>query len=138
METFNCITPVQLRFNDFDTLGHLNNSVYFQLFDLAKSDYFDRVRGEHMPWEHVPGIIANVNCDFLEPTLAGEPVAVRTRLARMGNKSFTLVQQLVDTATGRVKCSCQVVMVYIDLAAGKPAPVPTDWRQAMEAYDGPL
>ena len=75
---------------------------------------------------------------FLEPTLAGEPVAVRTRLARMGNKSFTLVQQLVDTATGRVKCSCQVVMVYIDLAAGKPAPVPTDWRQAMEAYDGPL
>ena len=26
---FKHITPIQLRFNDFDALGHVNNSVYF-------------------------------------------------------------------------------------------------------------
>ena len=33
-------TQVQLRFNDIDALGHVNNSVYFQFFDLAKTEYF--------------------------------------------------------------------------------------------------
>ena len=33
-------TSVQLRFNDIDALGHVNNSVYFQFFDLAKTEYF--------------------------------------------------------------------------------------------------
>ena len=27
---FKCSTPLQLRFNDVDALGHVNNSVYFQ------------------------------------------------------------------------------------------------------------
>ena len=26
--------PVQLRFNDADALGHVNNSVYFTFYDL--------------------------------------------------------------------------------------------------------
>ena len=37
--------PVQLRFNDIDILGHLNNSVYFTLFDLGKTRYFEAVHG---------------------------------------------------------------------------------------------
>ena len=37
---FKCSTPLQLRFNDVDALGHVNNSVYFQFFDLGKTQYF--------------------------------------------------------------------------------------------------
>ena len=37
---FRRTTQVQLRFNDIDALGHVNNSVYFQFFDLAKTEYF--------------------------------------------------------------------------------------------------
>ncbi|MDE5749182.1 MAG: hypothetical protein K2H87_00260 [Duncaniella sp.] len=33
-------TPVQLRFSDLDPLGHVNNTVYFSLMDLAKARYF--------------------------------------------------------------------------------------------------
>ena len=29
---------MQLRFNDVDALGHVNNSVYFQFFDLVIND----------------------------------------------------------------------------------------------------
>ena len=31
--------PVQLRFNDTDALGHVNNSTYFSFYDLGKSEY---------------------------------------------------------------------------------------------------
>ena len=33
--------PLQLRFNDIDLLGHVNNSVYFSFYDLGKARYFE-------------------------------------------------------------------------------------------------
>ena len=35
--------PVQIRFSDVDQFGHVNNSVYFSLYDLAKTDYLKKV-----------------------------------------------------------------------------------------------
>ena len=40
--------PAQLRFSDVDTFGHVNNSVYFSLFDMGKTQYFIDVVGEHV------------------------------------------------------------------------------------------
>ena len=43
---FKHVTPVQIRFSDVDQYGHMNNSVYFSLYDLAKTSYFQDVFGE--------------------------------------------------------------------------------------------
>ena len=37
--------PVQIRFSDVDQFGHVNNSVYFSLYDLAKTTYIKDVLG---------------------------------------------------------------------------------------------
>ena len=37
--------PVQIRFSDVDQFGHMNNSVYFSLYDLAKTTYIKDVLG---------------------------------------------------------------------------------------------
>ena len=37
--TFKHVLPVQIRFNDVDQSGHMNNSSYFSLYDLAKTSY---------------------------------------------------------------------------------------------------
>ena len=42
--------PIQLRFNDIDVIGHVNNTVYFNFYDLGKTAYFEEVRGEHIDW----------------------------------------------------------------------------------------
>ena len=54
---FYCSMKVQLRFNDIDMVGHINNSVYFELFDLAKSDYFSRVRHKELEWTSIPVMV---------------------------------------------------------------------------------
>lgn len=38
--------PVQIRFSDVDQYGHMNNSVYFSLYDFAKTSYFRDVFGQ--------------------------------------------------------------------------------------------
>ena len=40
---FNHSMPAQIRFSDVDQFGHVNNSVYFSLYDLAKTTYFQDV-----------------------------------------------------------------------------------------------
>ena len=33
-------TPVQIRFNDIDQMGHVNNTVIMEYFDLGKEAFF--------------------------------------------------------------------------------------------------
>ncbi|MCF0181683.1 MAG: acyl-CoA thioesterase [Muribaculaceae bacterium] len=132
---FHCVTPVQFRFSDFDMLGHLNNTRYFDLFDLAKDDYFTRVIDGATEWSRPPMVIANINCDFLSQITPHEPVEARTQVDHIGNKSFVLVQQLVNTETGELKCACAVTMVFIDTATGTPARVTPEWRAAISRLE---
>ena len=41
---FKHTVPLQLRFNDIDALGHVNNSVYFTFYDLGKARYFEEIK----------------------------------------------------------------------------------------------
>ena len=46
MTSFRHTCDVQMRFNDLDLFGHINNTVYLQYMDLGKEQYISRVIGE--------------------------------------------------------------------------------------------
>ena len=52
--------PVQIRFSDVDQFGHVNNSVYFSLYDLAKTTYIKDVLGS-ADWNKMAIVVANIN-----------------------------------------------------------------------------
>ena len=58
--------PVQLRFNDTDALGHVNNSTYFSFYDLGKSEYFAAVRGNDFFSQKIDIVVAHVEVDFID------------------------------------------------------------------------
>ena len=117
------ILPIQIRFNDVDKFGHVNNTVYFQFYDTAKTEYFATVC-EDVDWERVAKI------------KAGDHIAARTRTTKIGNKSFHLEQDIIDVDTQEVKCRCASVMVLYDLEHHQTMPFPDAWRQAIRQYDG--
>lgn len=134
---FNSVTPIQMRFNDVDALGHLNNSVYFEFFDLAKSQYFLGLNVQsEIDWCQPAIIIANINCSFLAQTHHNERVEVLTQCTHLGNKSLTILQHLVNSDTREVKCTCSTIMVNLDPATGNHSPIPQVWRDAITAYEG--
>lgn len=134
-EYLNHRLPVQLRFNDIDILGHLNNTVYFSLYDLGKARYFQAVRRGDIDWRKVETVIANVNCSFIEQIRFGENIEVQTRCIRIGEKSFTLEQLLVNTDDGHVKSRCETVMVSIDPLRMETTEVPAEFRAALREYE---
>lgn len=127
--------PLQIRFNDIDLLGHLNNAVYIQFFDLGKSRYFQDVMPECVDWRHINIVVANINCDFFAPTYITEPIAVLTTITHMGEKSFALEQRIVNSDNGEVKCIAKTIMVGFDMTTGKSAPIDPKWVEALERYE---
>ena len=127
--------PVQIRFNDVDQYGHMNNSSYFSLYDLAKTSYMRDVFG-NKDLHHMGIVVANINADFLAPVFFSDDLIIETTVIHLGHKSFTLLQRAINKASGVLKCQCRTVMVGYDVATKEPVELPADFKQAVCDYEG--
>jgi len=127
--------PIQIRFNDVDRYGHVNNNAYFAFYDLGKEAYLAAVLATDYRDRDVVPVIANIRADFLLPIFYGDPIVVETAVVHIGQHSFTLLQQAVNTRTAQVVCRCSTVMVCFSLKKQCSAEVPDDYRRAIEAFE---
>ena len=132
---FRHVMPVQIRFSDVDQFGHMNNSSYFSLYDLAKTSYIRDVCGE-MKWNKWGVVVANINADFLAPVFFSDDIEIETTVVHLGHKSLTLLQRAVSKADGLLKCQCRTVMVGYDVTSKEPVELPLEFKQAICAYEG--
>lgn len=132
---FNHSLPIQLRFNDVDKFGHVNNTVYFSFYDLGKTEYFASVC-PHIDWSKDGIVVVHIEADFLAQIYASDQVAVQTAVTEVGTKSFKLMQRVIDTRTQEVKCVCTSVMVAFDLTKHESKPMEESWVEAICRYEG--
>ncbi len=132
---FNHFMPAQIRFSDVDQFGHVNNSVYFSLYDLAKTTYFKDVFGMS-EWGDQVVVVANINANFYQPVFFSDEMEIATAAVQLGNKSFTLLQRAVSKNTGEVKCECRTILVMYDLLSKEPMPIPEEYKIAICKYEG--
>lgn len=127
--------PVQVRFNDVDRFGHVNNTAYFSLYDLGKVEYMHAVLGGGFEQDDVVPVVANINADFIRPIFYGDPIEIETATVHLGHKSFRLFQRAVNTETGDVMCQCSTTMVCFSLTAQESVDIPANLREAIERYE---
>lgn len=125
--------PVQIRFADYDVFGHVNNNAYMAYFDLGKSEYFAWLLGSSITEAaQIGAVVVNINTNFYAPAVPGEPLEVRTRCTRLGDRSFVLEQQIVNPATASVKADARSVMAGFDVASQAGAEIPPHLRSVLE------
>lgn len=128
---------VQTRFNDYDILGHLNNTVYPVLADIGKTAYFTEAAPDLWNDKKIGMVIASIKCDFHAPALPGESLDVLTAIDTIGTKSFVIEQRIVcPEQNDAVKCIISTVMVHIDIKTLTATDVPDAWIAALNAYEG--
>lgn len=127
------ITPIQLRWSDFDIFKHVYNGNYQQYYDLGKSEYFEIVLGFATGWAVTPeGIItAATSTNYLSSVEMDETIEVRTRVEHVGNKSITIYQEICDSLTGVVKSNSKSVMVGYNPLDKITLEIPEKWRKAI-------
>lgn len=135
-EAFRASLPIQIRFNDIDALGHINNNVYFSYFDLGKTTYLEEIRPMSVSWTQGLIVVAHIDVDFFAPVYYKEKIAVESKVIKLGDKSGVFLQQIRNMETNEVKCRCQSVFVTYDALTQSSIPVPDDWRTAISEYEG--
>lgn len=126
-QTFRHRMPAQLRFSDVDRFGHVNNSVYFSLFDMCKTCYFHDVVGSDI-FDRMAPVIVHIEANFITPVLFPDEIVIDTSIIKIGNKSFTLLQRAVNKRTNEVKCYCETVMVMMDTTSNKSVEIEEKFR----------
>ena len=129
------VVPMQVRFNDVDKFGHVNNTIYFQFYDTAKTAYiYDVCHG--VDWTKKAIIVAHIDADFVAQVKGDSNIAVSTRVSRIGHKSLNLYQEVFDVDTLEVKSRCNSVMVAYDLEQQTTIPLPEDWVESIRDFEG--
>lgn len=127
--------PAQLRFSDVDQFGHVNNNVYFSLYDMCKTRYFLDVVGSDV-FDNMAIVVANINANFLAPIFYPDEIVIQTSVQKIGHKSFTLMQRAMNARTREVKCECRTIMVCYDRTLGCAMLMPENVRRKIEEYEG--
>lgn len=120
-------TPVQMRFADVDSFGHVNNIAQQSYFDVGKTELFQELWRLTGALRRIPAIMVSLQTDFLSQIRMGEEVEVETRIESIGEKSLTLSQRIL---CGERECSrSRTVMVCFDTETQQSVLVPNEWRK---------
>lgn len=130
--------PVQIRFNDIDLLGHVNNAVYSEFFDLGKTRYFRQLMGDDgFDYNAISLVIVHIDMDFCAPTFIEDAVEVLTAVTHIGEKSLVVEQRIVSAGNDDdVKCISRTVLAGYDHRTRTSAPITDDWRRRISTFEG--
>ena len=139
LDDFPVHRPVTTRWSDNDMYGHLNNAVYYELFDSAINGW----QAEHVTIDPMTdatqGVVVESGCVFFAEVGFPSTLVVGLRVTRLGRSSVTYELGLfVDPAEAApedagIKALGHWVHVEIDAATRCPTPIPDHLRALMQA-----
>jgi acyl-CoA thioester hydrolase len=130
--------PVLTRWADNDMFGHLNNAVYYQLFDTAINGWIGAGVTLDPVTASAQGIVAESGCRYFSELHFPERLVVGVAVTRLGNSSVTYrlgvfrgAEELTTPEGPEPQAIAAIghwVHVYIDKTTRRPTPIPDDIR----------
>jgi acyl-CoA thioester hydrolase len=138
MAHFRFYHPMEVRYGDLDPQGHLNNARHLTYFEQARVAYMIELGlfTKDQSFMELGVIVADVHIAYLEPVFFGQNIKVGVHTAKLGTKSMTWDQNIVDADTGRELAKGEVVIVTYDYKEGKTISIPQNWREKFIEFEG--
>ena len=121
---------IQVRFDDTDALGHLNNTAFAHYAELGRVHF---LRGFDLDPSRL--ILARIALDFRRQVTFGQRVRIHTSVDRIGTSSIHMVQTI--SAEEEVAADVTSVVVHFDYATNSAAPIPEQMRAKLMMAPGP-
>lgn len=121
-------TPIQIRFNDVDQMGHVNNAVIMEYLDLGKDSFFSS-HGLSPTKSDFTVMVVHYDVDFKAQIHYHDSIHVETGIEKFGTKSLTVFQRIVNTDNGVVCVECRTIMSGYRRSTTSSAVIPDEVRQ---------
>ena len=137
MSDFHFYHPIEVRYGDLDPQGHVNNAKHLTYFEQARISYLMQLGlfTKDQSFMEIGVILADVHLTYLEPIYHGQNIKVGVHIAKLGNKSMTWLQNIVNADTGKELAKGEVIMVSYDYHEQKTINIPHDWREKIKAFE---
>jgi acyl-CoA thioester hydrolase len=125
------------RWADDDVYGHMNNAVYYELFDTAVNAHLIEASGVNVRTLPAVGVVAETSCRYFREIGFPEPVDAGLAVERVGNSSVIYRIGLFQGDGDEAAAEGRFVHVYVDNTSGpgdRPVrPLPDVIRAVAEA-----
>lgn len=109
---------------DMDSLGHVNNTIYFRYMEQARVSWITAISGQVNNEDEGP-VIANTFCNFYRPLVFPGLLTAKLYVANPGRTSIdTFVQIERVDEPGTVYAEGGATLVWVGMKDGRPLPLP--------------
>ena len=138
MSDFSFQRELDVRWGDFDSLGHVNHATYATYCEHVRLKYLEEVLGVTLDQlstgEGFSMVIANLEIDYRYPISEPDTVTVAMGVTALGTSSIVTEYEL--RAEGQVAATVEATLVAVDAETGSSMPLRQEWIDAIEAYEG--
>lgn len=122
------------RWMDNDVYGHLNNVVYYSLFDTAVNRLLIEAGALDLHGGDVIGLVVETHCNFFESLAFPQAIEAGVRVAHQGRSSVRYEIGLFADGAERCAARGHFVHVYVDRDSRRPvAELPATYLHALKA-----
>jgi acyl-CoA thioester hydrolase len=124
-------TTIRPRVSETDGLGHINNTTIPVWFEAGREGIF-RIFTPDLSFANWKAVLVSMHIDFVRETHFGKDVEVRTWIAKVGNSSFVVEEELYQD--GHLCAKGTATYVNFNQATRKAEPIPPAIREQLESH----
>ena len=129
---YNYFTKVSTRWNDNDIYGHMNNIIYYALFDTAvnkwliNNNLIDIKNGKNI------GLIVQSGCDYFSSFSYPDDIDAGIRVTKIGTSSVRYEVGLFKETEQNASADGFFIHVYVDRKTNIPLPIGYNFNKALD------
>jgi len=112
------------RWLDNDAYGHLNNVVYYGLFDTAVNGLLIEAGALDVAAGPVIGYVVETHCNYFAPLAFPQQLEAGVRVGRVGGSSVRYEIGIFAAGAPETAARGHFVHVYVDRVSERPVPLP--------------
>jgi len=118
--------PLATRWLDNDAYGHINNVVYYALFDTVVNGLLIEAGALDVAAGEVIGFVVETRCNYFSPLAFPQPLEAGIRVGRIGGSSVRYEIGIFAAGAAETAARGHFIHVYVDRATERPVVVLPD------------
>ena len=124
--------PLATRWSDNDAYGHLNNVVYYSLFDTAVNAILIEAGLLDPITSPIVGLVVETSCRYFSSLTYPDLAEVGVAVEHLGRTSVRYSLGVFKAGSPAAAAAGRFTHVYVDRQTNRPFPIPEGHRELME------